>query len=142
MSEIQLSYRQCQEFEAVAANYLAKNGYIEEGQFTKKENTKLTASLRNVIKQIGKHYEVMNDEIDTIRIRHASTDEKTKVLLRDEKGNYQYSPEKLIELKAAIKAFRETKVDIHQRIVDDFDTSELNEEEIEVFSNVVISAAE
>lgn len=139
MGKIARTYRQLQEFEAVAANYLANNGYIAENAFTKKENTKFTASLRNVMKQIGKHYESMNEEIDTIRIQHAATDEKTKVLLRDDKGGYMFTPEKLIELKAALKSFRETAVEIYERLVDaDAVPSDLTEEEIEVFESIVI----
>jgi len=139
MGKIARTYRQLQEFEAVAANYLANNGYIADNAFTKKENTKFTASLRNVMKQIGKHYEVMNEEIDTIRIQHAATDDKTKVLLKDDKGAYMFTPEKLIELKKAIKDYRETEVDIHQRLISAEDApTDLTEEEIEVFENIVI----
>lgn len=141
MGKIARTYRQLQEFEALAANYLANNGYIADNAFTKKENTKFTASLRNVMKQIGKHYELMNDEIDTIRIQHAATDDKTKVLLKDEKGAYMFTSEKLVELKKAIKDFRETEVDIYQRFVDAGSIpTDLTEDEIEVFSNIVIPA--
>lgn len=143
MGKIARTYRQLQEFDTIAANYLANNGYIADNAFTKKENTKFTASLRNVMKQINKHYELMNDELDTIRIQHAATDDKTKVLLKDEKGAYMFTPEKLVELKKAIKNFRETEVEIYDRLVPAEDVpKDLIEDEIEIFTNVVIPASE
>ena len=143
MGKIARTYRQLQEFDTVAANYLANNGYIADNAFTKKENTKFTASLRNVMKQINKHYELMNDELDTIRIQHAATDDKTKVLLKDEKGAYMFTPEKLVELKKAVKNFRETQVEIYDRLVPVEDVpKDLTEDEAEVFANIVIPASE
>lgn len=143
MGKIARTYRQLQEFDTIAANYLANNGYIADNAFTKKENTKFTASLRNVMKQINKHYELMNDELDTIRIQHAATDDKTKVLLKDEKGAYMFTPEKLVELKKAVKNFRETQVEIYDRLVPVEDVpKDLTEDEAEVFANIVIPASE
>lgn len=143
MGKIARTYRQLQEFDTIAVNYLANNGYIADNAFTKKENTKFTASLRNVMKQINKHYELMNDELDTIRIQHAATDDKTKVLLKDEKGAYMFTPEKLVELKKAIKNFRETEVEIYDRLVPIEDVpKDLTEDEAEVFANIVIPASE
>src|SRR5574343_391188 len=143
MGKIARTYRQLQEFDTIAANYLANNGYIADNAFTKKENTKFTASLRNVMKQINKHYELMNDELDTIRIQHAATDDKTKVLLKDEKGAYMFTPEKLVELKKAVKNFRETQVEIYDRLVPVEDVpKDLTEDEAEVCANIVIPASE
>ena len=143
-----ISYKELQRFDNVATNYLVRNGYFTPAQpaigdkpavpgtFTNKENTKLVANMRNIIKQAGKHFEEYGSLVDDLQLDHCSTDAKTNVILKDEKGNRMFTVEKEKALKVAIKKLAETTVEIHTRVTDgNFD---LSEDELEAFAGLLI----
>ncbi len=144
------TYEGIKAWDSVATQYLIRNGYYNNATnetatspakaagFTNKENTKLTSNMRNIIKQIGKHYQAYNERIDDLQIDFCAVDEKTHTILLDEKGNRKFTVEKLKEYKQAVKKLDQEEVDIHVRITEGVKMDELMDEEIEYFSGVII----
>lgn len=116
--------------------------YLEKHQDA--EN-KISASVKNVIdKQIKKHFETYNDELDTLQVSNCAVHETTKVILKDEKGNRQFTIEGELKLKKESKDLINQVVEIHTRIADGIDSlvAELTEEEKEAFSGIVVPLQE
>ncbi len=143
-----LTYKQIQKFDTAATQYLIKNGYYNNAKeetatspaksagWTKKENTKLTANMRNVIKQIAQHFKDYSELLDDLQLDHCSVDDKTKTILLDEKGNRKFTVEGLRAYRKDVKKLDEKEVEIHIRITED--EWELTEEETELFSGIII----
>lgn len=87
----------------------------------KSEENRLYTSLKSVFKQIGKEQilEKYNEAVTELRIKNALTDPQTRALLKDDKGNFIFSPEGQIELNKAVAELRNQEVDIHTRFNDD-----------------------
>lgn len=138
--KINKSYLQLKTFDAVAADYLIKNGFAEMKeaafQFTSKEPTKLVSAIKSIIRQLGSHFDFMNEEVDTFKIMNCATDPVTKVQLPKINGQRQYTVQGELKLKKDIKSFLDTEVEIHQRIVEDF--GKLSQLQLETFSDIVI----
>lgn len=143
MTKISKTLAELQEFDKQAFIYLTRNGFLENGKVTNKVG-KLASSITNVLNQYSKHAEVINgemkEEVELLRINNCLEDEKTKEVLTDDKGNYKFSKQGLIKLNNEIKVVRdrvkETKVEIHQRIIET--SEELTDTEREIFKDLVI----
>lgn len=133
----QTTLNQLAEFDQVASAYLSKNGFIEDLKYTTKVETKLTSAIKSIFKQYQKALKDIQSDIELININNCLDDPNTKEILKDEKGNFKYSKEGLINRKKEIKAIFDKKIDIHDRIIDSF-PSNLTEEEIEMFQGIVI----
>ena len=144
----EFSYKQLQKFDNFATSYLIKNGYYSVGSpggdgkepipagFTNKENTKLSANIRNIIKQWQKCFAEYKETLDDLELDHCAVDDKTKVVLTDSKGQRMFTPEKAKLLKKAIREFSETNVVINVRITEG--DWELTDEERDAFNGLVI----
>lgn len=125
------TYLQILTFKQVAGIYLSKNA--------EKEN-KITSAIKIVSKQVNKIVEDFNDERDSLQINNCATDPVTGIILKDEKGNRQFTPKGELDLKKALKNLLSEKVEIHQRIAIGVTEliKELTDIEKEVFSGIVI----
>lgn len=151
-----VTYKQLQQFDILATNYLVNNGYFinptpakgdepaKAGGFTTKEPTKLVANIKNIIKQSDKLYEGFSEEKTNILIDNCAVDDKTKAILYDESKdavgntirNYRFTKEGQKEVNKKIKELLEKEVEIHVRITEgEFD---LTTEEKEAFNGIVI----
>lgn len=143
--EIKTTYRKLKEFDTIATGYYIRKGFYDEKtkQFTEQKPTKLVANLKSIGKQCKKLFEEFSEKEMEINIDCCSVDEKTKVILKDEKGNFEFTKEGQKERTKKIKALWEEEVTIHDRITkgtpDDF---WLTEEEAECFSEIVIEKVE
>ena len=129
--KIQRTYLELINFNQVAAAYLDKN---------KEAETKLCSAIKQFSKQLKNIFEDYNDERDDLQRNNCSVDEKTKVILKDEKGNRQFTIEAEKKLKKEMKELLQAKVECHARIPEGIDEliSELTETEREVFSGIII----
>lgn len=126
------TYLELIKFNAVAGVYLEKN---------KESENKICVALKNVIKkQVVKHFENYNEEVDILQLNNCATDEKTRVILKDEKGNRQFTVEGELKLKKESKLLLAQTVEMHQRIPEGIDDliAKLTDEEKEYFSGIVI----
>ena len=140
MAKKEISYKQVLQLQVEANTFLFNKGYInEKGELTDKPQPKIVPAIKNVLKQTDKIMAEYNDELDNLRLDHCLVDEKTKAVLKDEKGNYRFSVDGTKKLKADIKKLLEEKVEIHQRIVQD---SEVDPEEYESFIGILIPEIE
>ena len=135
------TYKELQKFDGISTKYMVANGYYVfaedgKGSYTEKEPTKLVTNIKNVIKQITKHFEEFNELAEEQRIDNCSVDEKTKIILREPDRSYKFTKEGLKALNKAFKELENTKVEIHIRITEG--EWELSDDEKEVFSGLVI----
>lgn len=129
MTKITKTYQELFELNSVAGGYLARH----------KEDNKLCEKIKNMAtKQLKKHFESLNENDESLRIDHCAIDEKTKVILRDKDGGYQFDKDGLKAFNKAAKEFRENeKVELHARI-SEYVPDDLTDEEIECFSGLLI----
>jgi hypothetical protein len=103
------------------------------------QETKLCANMRNVEKQMNKITTLREADLQNLRLDYCMLDEKTQRILKDDKGNLEYTKAKAKELEAAIAEYNNNhKFELDARIVPDFRVECLTEEEREVFSGVYI----
>lgn len=105
----QVTYKKIIAFINFANYYLA----------TKPEETKLTAAIRNVLKQCIRYElaENYNERVADLRVDFALVDEKTKALIHGkEPGTYAMDAEGTKGFNKAIKALLNETVEIHPRI--------------------------
>lgn len=126
--KLEKTYKEVFELEQAAAFYIQKNEEVKN---------KMTESIRLFFKQVQKIREKYNDELSMLRIDNAAVDEKTKVLLMDEKGNYKFTKEGAKALIEGNKQLLETKVTVHTRICNEV-PSDLADEQKEIFAGVLI----
>ncbi len=142
-----ITYKKLQEFDKMATNYLVKNGYftpavfkdghpVSAGEFTNKEQTKLVANMKNIVKQGKKAFEEFTELQNNIYIDNCAVDEKTKVMILDAKGGYQFTPEKQKEVYKKIKELVISEIEIHARITEG--EWGLTDEEKEAFNGIII----
>jgi len=124
------TYSQVIHFANVGSLYLEKN--------TGSEN-KLCGAIKSSFKQVSKLIDSYNDLVEDARIECCYTDEKG-IIVRNEKGELQFTPEGQLKLKRKVKVLLEIPVEVHQRIYDvsEETLSTLSEEEREAFSGIVI----
>lgn len=127
-----------EKFDIAATSYLVSNEFLEKGAYTKKEPTKIVASIKFVLKQYAEKYRSHKEEIDIINISNSLEDVATKEILRDAQGRFKYSKEGMLKRNEEIKALFSKETTIKPRIVEGFDTSDLSEEQIEAFTGFVI----
>lgn len=68
-----------------------------------KGRTKLHHALDKMLKRLKRTHEKFIDDQSDLRTDAASVDPESKVLLKDEKGNYSYTKEKEKELRANLR---------------------------------------
>lgn len=134
--KIEISYEEMFQLQVEANTFLFKEGFIDEkGEETKKQQPKIVPAVKNILKQIDKLIPDYNDGLDNLRLDNCVVNEKTKVVLKDEKGNYKFTVEGTKSLKKAVKEFRKEKVEIHQRLIQD---SGVDIEEYESFKDILV----
>lgn len=147
--KVEKTYSELMKFAAVAENYLnkqkAKNAAKVEPKETEKEN-KLVLGIKSFSKQLSKLFEGYNEERDNLQLDNCLVDETTKAILYDTLPNgarnrrFTVAAEK--NLKKELKNLGETNVSVDSRIIKGVEDliSELDEEEIEHFSGLVIES--
>ncbi|NOS92092.1 MAG: hypothetical protein HOP30_09235 [Cyclobacteriaceae bacterium] len=105
----------------------------------KGQESKLLFKLRKVIKKTTNLFNDYMDEIQEIRIDHASVDEKGNVIQVE--GNYKFTPEKVKELTKKIRAKEKELIEIEPHFVDNM-PEDLPLDFREVFENFVLREQE
>ncbi len=123
------TYLQTMVFNQACTIYLTNNGYFKDGEMTKLEPTKLVTCLKNVLKQLPNIFAEYNEEKQCIVEMNCVVDSQTKIMLKDANGQYSYTAEGAKKMRKELKALNETKVTIHQRLVEGEFTLTSNEEE-------------
>lgn len=111
-----------------------------------KEDTKLTYALKRMcgdpnsrtrgsLHKIIKAFELKRADI---MIDLAATDEKTKVLLTDAKGNYSYTPENRKELNKRLEEIINEEYEIEPYYATEVDMEKLTDFEKRTFQGFVI----
>src|SRR3990170_3280276 len=131
--KIQKTYLELINFNQVAAVYLDRC-------IKKEAENKLFSAIKQFSKQLKNIFENYNDERDNLQLNNCSVDEKTKIILKDDKGNRQFTIEAEKKLKKELKELLQVKIECHARIPESIDEliSELTETEREVFSAIII----
>ncbi len=88
-----------------------------------KDRTKLDYAVEKHVKNLKAKHELYLDKQADLRAEHASVDKDTKVLLKDEAGNFKYEPTKLIALRKALR-------DLDNKEVEDFKPHEVDPSEL------------
>lgn len=109
-------------------------------------DTKLVYALKKFIgdpttRAKGRLFPILKEyqnNVADMQIDLASTDEKTKVLLKDTKGNYEYTKEARKEMNKKLIEFQLVEYEIEPYYVADVDLSQLSEFEIGAFKDFVI----
>ena len=143
MSKKTITYKQVEQLRNECNQFLLSSGFLEINKtqtgldWTDKPATKLSSAVKNVMKQCEKHIAVMEEELSVLRVNNALTDSKTGALLYEKDSQvYQYSKDGLLKLKKEIKEFKETEVEIHQRIVEG-ETIDLDN--YEMFADILVT---
>lgn len=136
--KIEKTHNELFAFNQVASNYLLENEYIgKDGQPTKKDHTKLVTCLKNILKQVVVIFADYNEERQCIVEMNCVVDSISKVMLKNERGEYTYTAEGAKKMRKEIKDLNETSVSLHQRLVDgDF---ELTDNEEQAFAGLVVN---
>lgn len=80
------TYRECFEFVRAANQWVNRH----------EEESKFKYALTKVLRKIARVQEKWNEGIEEANIEHCATD-KEGVILRDEKGQYRYTKEELLQ---------------------------------------------
>src|SRR3990172_8221284 len=110
--KIQRTYLELINFNQVAAAYIEKN---------KEAENKLCSAIKQFSKQLKNIFENYNDERDNLQLNNCSVEEKTKVILKDDKGNRQFTIEAEKKLKKELKELLLTKIECHARVPEGID---------------------
>lgn len=151
MSKVKKTFLQLKTFEGVATSFLLDKGYMTKKNIAEKEakdpqwkfeydelkllTSKLAKAIKKVFKELGPIFADMEETLDHLRDKHCAVAEN-KTMIRDTKGNRQYTPEGSIALKKETKEVLNGEIEINQFIVDEFE--KLSESELEMFSEIVI----
>jgi hypothetical protein len=125
------SYKELITFLGMASAYISKQKGAE---------TKMTHSLRKIIKQVNIHLEDYNEKLNDHRIAFCSTDPQTNIILKDQHRELQFTKENQKLFNNAARSLMNTKVQIDPQILPEnnsFKTS-LTFDEIEIFTGYVI----
>jgi hypothetical protein len=119
---------------------LMKANVLMDEYYKKNKENKLCASILKFSKQLQSIFDIYNDELDTIQLKNCAVDPVTKVILKDEKGNRQFTIEGNIKLKEESKLLINKEVEITPIIAEDIEDliKELSEDQIEIFSGIII----
>jgi hypothetical protein len=120
--------------ELIKASMLIQN-YLSSG----KDNI-LTESMKKFSKQLTQIGEDYEDRLDTIRLSNCIVDPNTKAILKDAKGERQFTVEGSIKIKEQIKLLLKEKIEITPVIIEGVEDliKQLSEEEVEILSGIVI----
>ncbi|HJY63371.1 MAG TPA: hypothetical protein VJ455_04380 [Ignavibacteria bacterium] len=131
--KIQKTYFELINFNQVAEVYLDRC-------IKKEAENKLCSAIKQFSKQLKNIFENYNDERDNLQLNNCSVEEKTKVILKDDKGNRQFTIEAEKKLKKELKELLLTKIECHARVPEGIDEliAELTEMERAVFSGIII----
>lgn len=110
--------------------------YIEKN----KQETKLSVSLRSVLKQTINLEIEYQEKLEDLRCDHCAVD-SSGVISKDARGGYQYTPEKMKAFNIAAKTLRNIEVEVHTRIRPENDEliKDLSFDEIDAFKDIVIT---
>lgn len=104
----------------------------------KDKNEKFTYALKKVLTRADKWKEKVAESELEINIKHAAEDEKTKVILRNPRGEFEYTREGLQNRNKAVRELLNQEAEVEHHYVTDI-PSDLTEEEIEVLTGFVTS---
>jgi len=127
---MKITFKKVNELLQLTGNYIARN-----------PNTKLTYAMKKVYKDsLAKPLDTFKEAVEDLRIDNCLTDEKTGAILKDDKGQYQYTKEGTKAFKVAAKALQEKwdekEIEVTPFIVKEI--PELSQEEIEAFTGIFI----
>jgi hypothetical protein len=123
-----LTYRRLSEFVNAASVWLNANPSGHE---------KFAYALKKLVKQGRQKFMGYEEQIEDIGITHAAVDERG-VILRDAKGDLQYTPDGLKAKIAASRALSSSEVSFQTHYVDPSAVPELDEDYLEVFEGIVL----
>jgi rhamnose utilization protein RhaD (predicted bifunctional aldolase and dehydrogenase) len=114
--------------------------YLEKN---KDKETELTSAIKSVQKQIRKDelIEEYQEKITNNNLDKCAVDEKTSVILKDEKGGLKFTVENQKAVNKFNKELLKETIEIHQRIpagIEDLE-KELTDLQREAFSGIVIT---
>lgn len=102
--------------------------------------TKFGYACSKIIKSYSDIFNEYQDEMTTLNIQNALTDDKTKEILTDDKGNYKYSIEGKLALNAQykekLKSWKAKEFEITPFYVDEL--PELTDMQKELFTGIFI----
>lgn len=155
--KVQKTYNQLRIFDAVGVKYLVRTGHFKlaeevdgkpvNAHYTEAAPTPMSAAIKNVFKnQMVKVFAELNNEIESIEELNAATDPVKKTMLvlvpgnpqKGEKHQYEYTAAGRKKMRDEITALFEKSIDLHQRVVPDWESYNLTDEEKEAFSGIVI----
>jgi hypothetical protein len=104
----------------------------------KEKNEKFAYALRKVVTRATKWNEgVVESEVE-INIKYAAEDERTKLILRNARGEFEYTREGLINRNKDVRELLKKEAEVEHHYVTELPT-DLSEDEIEVLTGFVIS---
>lgn len=123
-------------FHRVAIEYVTRN----------EKDSKLTYALKKMVgdpssRNKGILFPIISDyqsKLNDLYIDYASVDEKTKVLLKDAKGNLEYTKENQKELNSKVKELVQTEYEFEPYYATEVNLESLDEFEIGAFKDFVI----
>lgn len=128
------SYKDVLQLKIEISTFLITEGFLNVDKYTDKPQPKLVLSMKSVLKQVNKVLDTYNDLVDNFRINRCLEDPITKAVLKDEKGNYRFDKNGILELKKDVASLQLEMVEIHQRFTpvtsDDFKKWNLSEYEM------------
>lgn len=128
--KVKRTYLEMFTFINVASNYIKNTP----------EETKLKKCVENVIKQCKPLVEDYNEKLSEINLKHCLVDEKTKKVLVNTEGGFEYTKEALSAKNKEVQELLKQEIVLHARVLpENNDLIEtLDSTEKEVFSELVI----
>lgn len=83
------------------------------------DDTKLRQAVKKVLGRCMKLLEAQAEQEEDIQFEHCSTDDKTKIILKDENGQLKFTKDTVRKKNDAIRALRAKPLDIVPIIVDE-----------------------
>jgi len=103
-------------------------------------DTKLRSALRKVVARCMTLLEAQNEAIVDIELEHCSTDDKTKIILKDERDQFRYTKDAMKKRNAAIRELRAKPLEIAPLLVNPADLPDgLTGAERDAFAGFVLA---
>lgn len=129
-----VSYKQINKIDSILASLFTKNPEMRQSKL----GALYDAFIDQYIVEIQKEY---SKKLSRIHITHASTDEKTRNLMRSDTGRgFEYTPEKLIQVldeeDALNTEFELKQIEVDKMVIDADEVSDLTSYERSIISNI------
>ncbi len=142
--KVNKTYFEIKIIDALLADYLIRNNFLADKKYTDKQPTVFASAAKNILNQIAKHFLILNDEIDSLKIKNCACDPVTKVQLKGPNDNFgnptrQFTSEGELQLKSDLKALMKVEVELHARIIKEVDLDfKPTDEEREAYTGILL----